>query len=91
MLMASTLTGNDVGDPSQVAPRLGQIDAEIASVTADGAYDGMATYEEVAAHGENIAVIIRPHATVVPSDEAEHNPSQRDKHIVAIVARGRLG
>src|SRR5450759_1835495 len=28
------------GDPSQVAPLLDQIDAKIASVTADGAYDG---------------------------------------------------
>jgi hypothetical protein len=48
MIMASTLTGNDVGDPSQVAPLLDQIDAKIASVTADGAYDGMPTYDVVA-------------------------------------------
>jgi hypothetical protein len=37
--MVMTLTGNDFGDPSQVAPLLDQIDATIASVTADGAYD----------------------------------------------------
>jgi len=43
MIMASTFTGNDVGDPSQVAPLLDQIDAAIASVTADSAYDGMPT------------------------------------------------
>ena len=42
-IMASTLTGNDVGDPSQVAPLLNQIDGTIASVTANGAYDGMPT------------------------------------------------
>jgi len=35
-VMASILTGNDVGDPLQVAPLLDQIDAKIASVTADG-------------------------------------------------------
>jgi hypothetical protein len=29
-----------VGDPSQVGPLLDQIDAKIASVTADGPYDG---------------------------------------------------
>ena len=34
---ASTLTGNDIGDPSQVAPLLDQIEATIASVTAVGA------------------------------------------------------
>jgi len=91
MIMASTLTGNDVGDPSQVAPLLDQIEATIASVTADGAYDGMPTYDIVAGHGENVRVIIPPHVTAVLSAEAEHNPSQRDQHIIAIAARGRLG
>jgi transposase len=91
MIMASTLTGNDVGDPSQVAPLLDQIEATIASVTADGAYDGMPTYAVVAARGEDIRVIIPPHVTAVLSDEAEHIPSQRDEHILLIAARGRLG
>ena len=90
-ITASTLTGNDVGDPSQVAPLLDQIDATIASVTADGAYDGMRTYEVVAARGKDIRVIIPPHVTAVLSEEAGHNPSQRDKHILLIAARGRLG
>jgi transposase len=91
MVMASTLTGNDVGDPSQVAPLLDQIDATIASVTADRAYDGMPTYEVVAAHGKDIRVIILPHPTAVLSDEAGNDPSQRDEHILLIAARGRLG
>src|ERR1035441_10464536 len=78
MIMASTLTGNDVGDPSQVAPLLDQIEATVASVTADGAYDGMPTYDVVAAHGEDIRVIIPPHVTAVLSDKPGHNPSQRD-------------
>ena len=64
-IMASTLTANDVGDPSQVAPLLDQIDATIASVTADGAYDGMPTYEVVDARGEDIRVIIPPHLTTL--------------------------
>jgi len=91
MIMASTLTGNYVGDPSQVAPLLDQIEATIASVTADGAYDGMPTYEVVAGHGEDVRVIIPPHVTAVLSAKAEHNPSQRDQHILSIAARGRLG
>ena len=89
--MASTLTGNDVGDPSQVAPLQGQIESTIASVTADGAYDGMPTYDVVAGHGEDVRVIIPPHVTAVLSAEAGHNPSQRDQHILSIAARGRLG
>jgi transposase len=90
-IVVATLTGNDVGDPSQVAPLLEQIDSEIASVTADGAYDGAPTYEVVAAHGADIEVIIPPPVTAVPSAEAAHNPSQRDKHIASIADRGRLG
>jgi hypothetical protein len=91
MIMASTLTENDVGDPSQVAPLLHQIEATIASVTADGAYDGMPTYDVVAGHCEDVRVIIPPHVTAALSAEATHNPSQRDQHILLIAARGRLG
>src|ERR1039458_9715823 len=91
MIMASTLTGNDVGDPSQVAPLLDQIETTIASVTADGAYDGMPIYDVVAGRGEDIRVIIPPHVTAVLSAEAGHNPSQRDQHILSIAVRGRLG
>ena len=91
MIMASTLTGNDVGEPPQAAPLLDQIDATIASVTADSAYDGVPTYDIVAGHGEDICVIIPPHVTAVLSAEAEHNQSQRDQHILSIAAQGRLG
>ena len=81
VIMASTLTVNDVGDPSQVAPLFDQVDGEISSVTADGAYDGMPTYDAVAAHGEDITVVIPPPVTAVLSDHAALNPSQRDRHI----------
>lgn len=91
MVMASTLTGNDVGDPSQVAPLLDQVDAGIGGVTADGAYDGAPTYDAVAAHAGDIPVIIPPHVTAVPGTAADHRPSQRDRHIAVMAAKGRLG
>jgi hypothetical protein len=34
MILASTLTGNDIGDPSSVPPLLDQIEATIGSVPA---------------------------------------------------------
>jgi hypothetical protein len=74
-----------------VAPLLDQIDATIASVTVDGAYDGMPIYDVVASHDENINVIIPPHVTAVLSEDAKQDPSQRDKHILSIAAHGRLG
>jgi hypothetical protein len=91
MIMASTLTGKDVGDPSQVPPLLDQIEATVASVTADGAYDRMPIYDVVAARDEDIRVITPPHVTAVLSHEAGKKPSQRDKHILLIAERGRLG
>lgn len=91
MIMASTLTGNDVGDSSQVAPLLGQVNAGIGSVTADGAYDGMPTYDAVAERAGDIPMIIPPHVTAVLSATADHHPSQRDRHITLMAAKGRLG
>ena len=95
MIMVSTLTlilkVSDVGDPSQVAPLLDQVDVHIGSVTANCAYDGVPTYDAVAAHGQDIAVVIPPPVTAVLSEHAELNPSQRDPHIAMIQAPGRLG
>jgi hypothetical protein len=65
-------------------------DQAIASVTADGAYEGMPTYDVVAGHGDDVRVIIPPHITAVLSAEAEHNPSQGDLHIVPIATRGKV-
>ena len=39
-IVASELTTSEDGDASQVGPLLDQISGPIASVTADGAYDG---------------------------------------------------
>ena len=46
-IAASTLTGNDADDAGQMPDLLGQIEGEIASVTADGAYDGEPVYQAV--------------------------------------------
>ena len=51
----------------------------------------MPTYDAMAGHGEDVRVIIPPHVTAVLSAEAEHHPSQRDRHILSIPDRERLG
>jgi len=92
-ILASELTSNDEGDASQVGPLLGQLSGPIASVTADGAYDGEPTYQAVAERQPDppVAVIIPPRSTAVPSLAAGTTPSQRDQHIQIIQAKGRLG
>jgi hypothetical protein len=83
-ILASELTTTDDGDASLVGPLLDQIDCPIASMTADGAYDGEPIYRSVAAHTPDAAVIIPPRSTAVPSDTAETAPTQRDRHIQLI-------
>jgi transposase len=89
MIVAHTLTDQDVDDPSQVAPLLDQIDAKIARVVADGAYDGDPTYQAIAAHSADITVVIPPRSTAVPSIEMGP-PRQRDCHLKKITEQGRL-
>src|ERR671932_1016199 len=48
-ILASELTTSEEGDASQVSPLLAQITSPIASVIADGAYDGEPLYRAVAA------------------------------------------
>jgi hypothetical protein len=88
-IVAQTLTDQDADDPSQVAPRLDQIDSPITRVTADGAYDGAPTYQTIAAHGDGIKVEIPPRSIAVPSTEPS-SPTQRDWHLAMITDRVRL-
>jgi transposase len=89
MIVAQTLTDQDVDDPSQVGPLLDQIDDPLGQVTADGAYDGDPTYQTIAAHGDDIKVVIPPRSTAVPSGK-EDSPTQRDRHLKMITEQGRL-
>ena len=89
MIVAQTMTDQDVDDASQVGPLLDQIDDPIGRVTADGAYDGTPTYQTIAAHGDEIAVVIPPRSTAVA--RGEPGPlSQRDRHLEMIAEQGRL-
>jgi transposase len=66
---------------------LDQIDAEIGSMTADGAYDGEAVYDAVAARHPGAAVIIPPRVTSVAG---ETTATQRDRHFAMIGEHGRM-
>ena len=90
-ILASTLTPDDVGDASQVPDLLDQIEDDIESFTADGAYDNEAVYEAV----EDLdvespaCVVIPPRKNAVLSKTADVRPSQRDCHIRIIRDHGR--
>ena len=86
-IVASKLTPDDVGDVSEIPALLDQIDAEVALMTADGAYDGEAVYDAVAERHPEAVVIIPPRTTAVPN---ESTTTQRDRHIAAIEEHGRM-
>ena len=81
------LTPDDVGDVSEVPDLLDQIDADIASMTADGAYDGEAVYDAVAERHPSATVITPPRVTSV-ADETK--ATQRDRHLAMIDEHGRM-
>src|SRR4051812_31034135 len=66
-ILASELTSNEEGDASQVGPLLDQIPGPLASVIADGAYDGEPVYRAVAERQPDppVAVVIPPRSTGV--------------------------
>ena len=86
-IVVSELTPDDVGDVSEMPALLDQIDAEVASMTADGAYDGEAVYDAVAERHPEAAMIIPPRATAVPN---ESTTTQRDRHIAEIGKHRRM-
>jgi Transposase DDE domain len=67
-IVASDLTPDDMGDIPEMPVLLDQIDAEVASMTADGAHDGEAVYDAVAERHPEAVVIIPPRTTAVPSE-----------------------
>src|SRR5208283_1004543 len=69
-IVAVELTPDDVGDISALPDLLDRIDAKVASMTADGAYDGEAVYDAVAERHPEAAVIIPPRATAVSNKSA---------------------
>lgn len=92
-ILASEPTTTGEGDAALVGPLLDRLAGPIASVIADGAYDGEPVYRAVAERQPDppAAVVIPPRATAVPSPTAGTAPTQRDRHIRMIRDRGRLG
>jgi transposase len=86
-IVAVELTPDDVGDVSEIPHLLDQIDAAVASMTADGAYDGQSVYDTVTERYPTAAVVIPPRATSVANGTIE---TQRDRHLAMIAEHGRM-
>jgi hypothetical protein len=91
-IVACMLTDNAANDAGQVPALLGQIEGEIASVTADGAYDGEPVYKAMARHQSDPVpdIVIPPRSSAVLSRQGAEAQSQRDHHIRIIAEKGRM-
>ena len=85
-------TDNGADDAGQVPVLLEAIEGEIASVAADGAYDGEPVYQAIAGHQPDPPpdIVIPPRASAVLSTENAEAQSQRDRHIRLITEKGRM-
>src|ERR671939_88464 len=90
-VVASVLTDREADDGSQVGALLERVGGPVASFTGDGAYDRDDVYTEVAARHPEAAVVVPPRSSAVPSEAAETDPTQRDRHLRVIAERGRMG
>jgi hypothetical protein len=90
-IICAELTKDGVGDPTALPGLLDQIDAPVSRFLADGAYDGTPTSDLLQARfGDAVEIIIPPPKSATPSPQSTHDPTQRDHHIAAIQANGRL-
>jgi hypothetical protein len=90
-IVASVLTSKEAGDAGQVPLLLNQVEGEIASVMADGAYDSEPVYQAITALQPQAApsIFIPPRRSAGFSAQADTDPSQRDDHIRLIQEQGR--
>jgi hypothetical protein len=88
-IVAADLTANSARDAARVPGVLDQIENELASFSADGAYDQEPVYDAVRGHSPDrrTHVLIPPVKSAVPSEEA--SMADRNRHIRSIDRIGR--
>ena len=94
-IVAQTLTTNRRDDASQVEPLLQQVEASVAALGGDGAYDTRKVFDALATpdQGRPIRPIIPPRkdAKIEQHGNTKAEPLPRDETIRAIRKRGRRG
>ena len=90
-IVASELTASRARDATRVPALLTQIQAPLASVAADSAYDKEAVYEAIEAHspGRRTRVVIPLQRNATLNQNSNTAMQERDRHIRAIERHGR--
>ena len=90
-IVASELTASRARDATRVPALLTQIQAPLAWVAADSAYDKETVYKAIEAHspGRRTRVVIPPQRNATLSQNSNTAMRERDRHIRAIERHGR--
>ena len=90
--MAHVLSDTDVGDITAVPSLLVTVEGPIASVIADGAYDGASVYQATFMRQRDppADIVIPPHASSLINDNQTGPPTARDRHVRYITQHGRM-
>ena len=91
-IVACVLTDDGADDAGEVPALLDQVEGGIASVTADGAYDGEPVYRAVAGRQPDPPpdAVVPPRASAVAGTEDADARGQRDRHVRFIAEKGRM-
>lgn len=91
-IAAHVLTEGTAGDAAQVPELLRSVEGSMASLTANGAYDGEPTYAAARARQPNPPpdVVIPARASVVPSKDDPAQHTARDRHTQLTAETGRM-
>ena len=81
----------DEGDASLVGPLLDQIDGRFPRCWRTALTMAIPPTSTVLDRHPDAVVVIPPRSTVVPSDTADMEPTQRDRHIEMLARKGRIG
>jgi len=89
-IVAAALTTKEVDDGSEVGPLLDQVPGTCdVFFTGDGSYDQESVSAAMAERHPKAAIIVPPRSTAIPSEAAETELTQRDRHLQSIAEHGR--
>jgi hypothetical protein len=87
VIVAEALSDGSADDAKTALDLIDEVEGDIASFTADAAYDTLAIYEAAAAHGAK--VVVPPIKTATRSHQRRFRSSARDRTIMRVQEIGR--
>lgn len=88
-IVAVVVTTNDVHDGEVLSDLLDQVEAELAQVTTDGAYDHSHCYDEIDKRGATAVIPPRKDAVIWQHGNCKESPHTRDENLRYIRRHGR--